>query len=44
MPEEDAATLALDFDVGFAIKEKVNTYVSVHFGIFISKYLRIMHF
>jgi nucleosome assembly protein 1-like 1 len=23
MPEEDAATLALDFDVGFAIKEKV---------------------
>ena len=23
IPEEDAATLAMDFDVGFAIKEKV---------------------
>jgi hypothetical protein len=23
IPEEDAATLAVDFDVGFAIKEKV---------------------
>ncbi len=35
MPEEDAATLALDFDVGFAIKEKVNTCVTVHFGLFL---------
>jgi hypothetical protein len=29
MPEEDAATLALDFDVGFAIKEKVNTFYTL---------------
>ena len=37
IPEEDAATLAMDFDVGFAIKEKVYQFlIFVHFAYYSS--------